>query len=1454
MCHAISAFGQIRCKIEHYSTEDGLSHDGVTSITKDNEGFMWFGTWDGINRFDGHRFITYKARPGDSSSLKNNRIENIVADKSGFLWVLDYDKQIYRFDKKKESFFALSGLLTKFHLNNLAFEKIIRTSDGNIWLTSKGNGVFCVNKPHANPPQIIRYGLDTGTGAQSSTGKINFFHEDKDHRIWIGTSNRLYCLKKDNSGIYKDVKAGVDSLRDFNFTGIAEDDKRIWFTTGQGYIVFYDKQSKRFFEKRLTGSGLNAVCVSHKPNIIYLSTSNGELITLNAANLQTSVAAFAGRGPFLSLYEDKSGQIWIEPEKHGVIKYNPANKSFKYYYQENDATFTNPPNCYRVFEDNDNVVWVNMKSGGFGYYNPGTDNVDYFYDQPGSEDRQFSNLVTCRYLDKTGILWLSTNDRGINKITFQRNDFKVNALVGKTNNRSDNEIRGMFYDKQNRLWLASKSGKLYVSQNGTLAHDLFINEPSTGLGIVYAIMQDHAGNIWIATKGNGLFKAESVNNAQYKLSHFLADEKDTHSLSSNLVYSIIEDKKGRIFVGTFEHGINQIVLKDNKIQFENYRNSFKNYPKGTFSKIRNLRDDADGNIWIATTDGLLIMDANHSDPSGYQFKIYVKQPGDKTSLGNNNIQYVFRDSKNRMWLCTSGGGLNMAIGDQPFNSLKFRIFTTRDGLPSDYILSCVQDSSGYIRLATENGLSKFNPSTNQFRNYNSYNGLPKTGFSEASCLKLSNGNMLFGCIGGYVLFDPANIIDHKIKGNIALTNLQINNKDVVPGKSASPLKYNINNTDAIELKYNQNIISVDYTVLDYRSGNNQQYAYRLKGLDSNWQSNQNQHRATYTNLPPGKYTFEVKCVSSDLYLNQPKRKLAIIILPPFWLTWWAYLLYFITLVIVIEIARRVALTMLRLRQRIAVEQKLADLKMSFFTNISHELRTPLTLILNPINAIRQREILSAQGQEYIEVVRKNANRMVRFINQLLDLRKMQNRKETLKVSRVEIFAFVKQIGEYFNQIAAEKQIDFEITSASENVEAWIDAEKIDIVIYNILANAFKFTPDGKTIRINIFQNAAKKRIIKISDQGIGVPSAHLDEIFKLYYEVPEHEGNYLKGTGIGLALSREIVMLHNGNIYAENNIDGGLTVTIELEPGKDHFKNNDVIYIDPLNTTALVNSNPVNTSTTVIKNAVVSNLTEDLPLLLLVEDNNELRRYLSTQLRESYRVEEAENGEVGLEKATQLLPDLILSDIMMPKMDGIKMLDRLKNQIATSHIPVILLTARLSMENQLEGLKYGADYYITKPFENDFLIALIGNLIKQRKKIFESLLTGKRVIALNPGEIVITSKDEVFLKNVIKIVEGGMADPEFHIDTVAESIGMGRTTFYKKLKSLTNLAPVEFIRDMRLKRSKQLLESGEHNVSEIGYMVGFSSPGYFGKCFKEKYDISPTDYIRTLVSEKAPQQ
>jgi len=1435
----INAQGQIKSIINHYSTSDGLADNRIRCIIKDSEGFMWFGSWAGISRFDGHNFVNFKSYPGDMSSLKSNRIIEIVDDKAGFLWLRAYDNQIYRFDKSRQQFLAISNLLNGHGAKTVHFVKILNAGKEVVWLKSKSHGLFMISNPAKEKPSVTQFSKGSKSDFRLPSDDILFFYSNEAESAWVGTSKGLVLFRKQKDGSYKSSLANQSD--NLVYTNAAGNQNNIWFTTVQGYLVKYDSRFNKFSKYKISASALNNLLVSENIKV-YCTTNSGQVITVDANGIKKEAVQLSNGSPLYSVYEDQTGLLWVEPEKKGIYKYNSLTKELKYFFQENLTNYLHSPEDYKVYEDNSARVWTYMKGCGFGYYNPEKDEIEYFHNDPRNSYSRFSNAVTALYYDNTGVLWLSTDSRGLEKIVFQSNDFKQNILVKNSLYQADNEVRSVLTDKRNRLWLGTKAGELYLLKDGKRLDNFILNKPLTKHGI-YCIYEDRKGRVWLGTKDNGLYKAEPVNSTAtlYKITHYTKDAGHPNSLNTNTIYTILEDKRGRIWAGSYEDGLILLEETNGRIAFKTNKNFFKNYPKGNYNKIRHMAEDKDGNIWVATTEGLVIFNPNVERSQGYNFFIYKKKPKDITSLGGDDVQYVYKDSRDIMWVCTSSGGLNKAFTTDISKEVKFKNYSTKDGLPSDYILNCYEDMQDNLWIATQNGISKFIIKAEKFQNIGLYEGLTEIDFSEGANTRMKNGELVFGSTSGYWTFNPKKIGAKKISTNLALTNFRVNNNDIVPGEDLI-LKQSINNTSGIKLQYNENTFSIDFAVLDYRLGEKDDYIYRLVGFQDNWQVNKGQRRVTYTNLSPGKYVFEVQSQTDYLYNKVPQRTLAISIIPPPWKTWWAYVGYMLMLIVTFLIIRKFALDMLSLRHRIAVERNVADLKTNFFTQISHELRTPLTLIVSPAEEILKNENLTKTGIDYINVVIKNSRRMVRFVNQLLDLRKVQSGKTALKVQEVEIITFIKDGIGYFKELIEKRQLTVLVESQLRELWVWLDVDKIDIVLYNLLSNAIKFSPDNSKIVINIKQGLNKEFTIDMVDEGPGITESELTEIFKLYYEGENRPENFSKGTGIGLALTKELVELHSGKIYAINNLPQGLKVILQLKLGKEHYN---------IENTQFINSPPVHNENSLIQDIFASDEelpktkpSAEVPSIVLVEDNDDLRAFLMSKLSEHFNVNTARDGEEGLRKAKEFVPDLILSDIMMPKMDGIQLLDALKNDIVTSHIPVVLLTAKTSIESQIEALEYGADYYIGKPFSVDLLQTVISSLIIQRGKLFKALLTGKKITDAVSGNI--TAYDQKFLEKVIKIVEERLVDTNFNIDDVSESIGMSRSAFFKKFKSLTNLAPVEFVRETRLTRAKEMFDSGEENVSTVAYSIGFNNPKYFSTCFKAQFNQTPTEYIKQL--------
>lgn len=1411
---------QIKFRIDYYGTESGLSHSMITNIIKDQEGFMWFGTWNGINRFDGKKFVSYKPSPKDKFQLENDRIDQLLDDGHGSIWLRAYDHHIYKFDKSNGRFYPLHTLLNDDRIQQVHFNKLVKGRGTLIWMLSENNGIYGFD-----PKQTKQYYHFSNKPSQSgalSSNELNFLYEDLHHNIWIGTTKGLDCLFPKEK-IYNTITPVVQSQE--NILRVTEDDKHVYFGAASGNLYIFNKKNEQLTRLALSQSEITSIKRSKVNNVLYASTRSGELIVVDLSG-NGFMRHQPALGPFVRIFEDHSGIVWIEPEKKGVIKFDPLTRQFKLIKTEQSASNISASTFFfHLYEDINGVVWINTKDDGFGYYDKNTETIRRVV--AGEKSIPFPHFVDLAYYDRAGIFWLKTDQRGIMKITLQPNNFNQQLLKLPEYLRNENDVRTACKDKQNRLWICTKSGDVYISENNIIKCPVFINHSPATLGPIYSIIEDSKGNIWMASKSNGLFKA--IPTGRKKLEYTVIHYNKSQGLTSNQLYSIAEDKHGAIWLGSFDGGLMKAVETPAGLQFTKAPG---NYPSSGFNKIRYLRFDSFGNLWIATTQGLVIMDGA-SNPSNPRFITYRMQAGNEQSIGDNDIQYIYEDTEKRVWLATSGGGASLAKGPS-IKQLTFKNYTVQDGLANDFVLSIMEGKDGHLWFATENGLSEFIPSAQKFINYDQDDGLPAASFSEATAVSGADGNMFLGMNKGFLSFNPKNFNNNRIAGSIVFTNLQINNKTAEPGRF---IEKDINYISKMVLRHNQNIFRLDCALLDYRFTGKELLAYKLRGFDSAWYTTAQNAQITYTNLPPGNYLLEIKTMRYDLYNEPVYRSLPVVVLPAPWKTWWAYTLYTLVALAIIIIIGRMLLTMLQLRHKIELEKRLSELKLNFFTNISHELRTPLTLILGPLEQLAKSEQLSAQGKEHIRLIKKSASRMVHFVNQLLDLRKIQAGSAKLNISFIDIGQIVKKCSEHFLSLAKNKNIHFRVHTPQESLFAYVDAEKIDMIVYNLLSNAFKFTPDGKSIEVILNPVPGTNQFsIVVADEGPGVSPENLSRMFDLFNDVTVSQKNsQVKGTGIGLALCRELTALHKGAIYAARRNRGGLEVTLVI----DRYVNK------PAEPTIA----PVPTYITGDIPANHTKAVNGLPhprhkqLVLLVEDNPDLNSFLKNQLSSFYTVETAFDGAEGLQKAKTIQPDIIISDVMMPNMDGIEMLDKLKNTTETSHIPVILLTAKSSVESQVKGLNYGADYYITKPFSLDFLIASVKNLIRQRARLFEKMVQ-RKTVELKPEEISITSKDETFLKKVVKIVSDNMDDPNFNIEAVAAQLNMVYNTFYKKFKSLTNLTPVEFLRDLRLQRAKEYLETGEYTVAEVAYMVGFNHAKYFSTCFKEKYKQSPSEMVR----------
>ena len=1020
--------------------------------------------------------------------------------------------------------------------------------------------------------------------------------------------------------------------------------------------------------------------------------------------------------------------------------------------------------------------------------------------------------------------------------------------------------------------LGLKNGKLRVydknhSERGYLTDAGTISRVGTPLkGNVYFVYQDSKANLWIATKGEGLVKAEPQGEMRYKLTRYQYRKDDIYSLSDDNVYCVYEDSKGRIWVATFGGGVNYLTRnREGEEIFISHRNNLKGFPIDKCHKVRFITGDHRGYIWIATTIGALMVNGDFKNPEDAVFHHYLRVQDNIHSLSNNDVHWILPTRNKELYLATFGGGLNKLQSVDADGNAMFKSYCVNDGLPSDILLSICEDNKGNLWMSTENGISKFIPGEERFENYADEHSSFRIRFSEAASVYTSWGNLMYGTSEGIFFFNPDITRKSTYIPPLVLSKLLVSNEEVLPGAN-SVLQQSLDDTRELKLSHEENIFTIQFAALDYTEPAEIQYAYILEGFEKSWNNVGKQRMATYTNLPKGHYVFKVRSTNAEGVWTENTRLLDIEVLPSFWETPFAYFLYVLFVVLIIVTAVYILFTIYRLKHEVSVEQQMTNMKLRFFTDISHELRTPLTLISGPVEYVLNNAQLPEDAREQLQVVERNTNRMLRLINQILDFRKIQNKKMKMQVQRIEVVAFTRKIMENFDSVAEEHHIDFLFETEKSELYLWVDVDKYEKIIFNLLSNAFKYTPNGKMIKMFIHEDEDTVSI-GVQDQGIGIAENKKKSIFVRFENLVDRN-LFNPSTGIGLSLVKELVEMHKALISVDSKLGEGSCFKVDFQKGKEHYDDSVEFMQDDVTVGLEVHRQQVeDTDEAVFSQSVTEETVQgngevetSKGLMLLVEDNSELRIFLRSIFSSEYRIVEAADGMEGWSKALKFLPDIIISDVMMPEKDGIAMTRELRADMTTSHIPIVLLTAKSSIESKLEGLEYGADDYITKPFSATYLKARVKNLLAQRQKLqtlYRQDLMSAGVAVPVPGEQMeenvtagsetdkspsMSPNDRKFMDKLVDLMEKNMDNGDLIVDDFVRELAVSRSVFFKKLKTLTGLAPIEFIKEMRINRAVQLIETGEYSMTQISYMVGINDPRYFSKCFKQKMGMTPTEY------------
>jgi signal transduction histidine kinase/DNA-binding response OmpR family regulator/streptogramin lyase len=1087
-------------------------------------------------------------------------------------------------------------------------------------------------------------------------------------------------------------------------------------------------------------------------------------------------------------------------------------------------------------------------SGDLVWFNRSEISVTTLNKQPelmqNGEKKVFFDIL----LDKDNILWLTSTSNGIYQVSFPKQQFNQ-FQIASINSVNERAVKTISQARNGDIWVATRQAEVYhLDEKGAIKQ--VFSEKNQFIGNVYHIMEDKKGNLWFSTKGNGLVLAK-VNNTSphgYTFTRYVYNEKSPSSISGNDVYYTFQDSRQRIWVALFGGGLNLIEEQNGIVSFKNKFNSFDQYPKyGLYMEVRNITESKEGRIWVGTSDGLLSFNSDFKNPDQIEFEIYRNEKTG-SNISDNDIYVLFKDAASQIWISVFGGGLNKLV---TYNEEKkrplFKSYSMKEGLNSDVILSIVEDNEHNLWLATENSLARFDKEKEIFRNFDRYDGFPNVQMEEESAIKLLSGELWFGNRKGILAFNPKKIETYNSEYKTVIVDFRVSNRDLQSFKDNPILKGSIRYANSITLKHDQSTFVIEFAALNYFNQNRVSYKYILEGFENEWHYNGKNRIGSYPNIPPGKYTFRVQSIDEANSSFISERLLEIIILPPWWLSWWAKSFYAILILVLIYLSIRGVLFYMRMRNEMYVEQRVSELKIKFFTNISHELRTPLTLIMGPIQELKQKQQLNEKGEQYVSMIEKNATQMLQLVNQILDFRKIQNGKMILHVSQFDLNSVIASFHKEFSVLAEEKEISFNFHLSDEDISLWADKEKLEIVIRNLLSNAFKFTQAGGSIFVSTgFTDDREKCFVRVEDTGVGIPQNKVSEIFERFFQVENTKNVQFPGTGIGLALSKEIVNLHHGTINVESKPEQGSVFSIEFLLGKEHYNPTEVnFYVD--DTVAENEIADIEDAEIVedVENESNENI-NDLPILLVVEDNKDLCNLLRLQLDDRYKVYTAGNGVEGLKKINLYHPDIVVTDQMMPEMSGTEMLRHMRNDFHVSHIPVIILTAKNDEEAKINAISMGANAYITKPFSKDYLIARIEQLLSDRKVFRDKIWNQKKSVESENDdsyENYLQKKDIQFLEKIHQVIEENLDNSDFNIDSIADNLGISRSAFFKKLKSLTGLAPVDTIKEIRLTKSIELLKNTDLTVSEVAFAVGFKESGYYGKCFRKKYGQTPTEYM-----------
>ncbi|WP_345948911.1 two-component regulator propeller domain-containing protein [Mucilaginibacter sp. PAMB04274] len=1351
-------------KFSHINISQGMSNSTIEAIFQDYRGFIWFGTRDGINRYDGYQMTIYKNSVQNIGSISDNYIRCIGGDNRHAIWV------------------------------------------------GTGNGL---NRFDAENNKFIRFNNVLGNNHSISGNKINCIFNDRSGEMWVGTADGRINLYNPSSN---------------SFTRFSPFEKYRGATVGEVTCLLEDKKGGFW-----VGSTQGLFLFDRKHGSFFHPAGMISQIAYNITSLQ----------------EDRTGNIWVGLQDHGLIRMSQDGSTitqFRHDERQPGSLATNQIKC--LFTDHNGRLLIGSINGGLSIYNDQANIFLNYQNIPENSTSLSQRTVSSIFEDNQHNLWVGTHRGGINLYTPGMSKFRLFQSEPKKNSLTYNDIRAFSEDNEHKIWIGTDGGGLNLFDPKSYTFEAYKNEPfnkcSLSSNAVLSIMNLDNRRVCLSTWGGGinLFDRKSK-----KFTYYINDPADSNSISSNYVYKCFKDTKENFWVITYYGGVNLFDVKSGKFR------RFTKAPDGK-TKLKgcnfvSVGQDGKQNIWFGTDDGGL----NRYNLQTGKIKHYFDQLEEFPDL-----QVIFIDRKGRIWVGQRGLYLYDPLKDS------FKLYTGKADLDKEFIKGIEEDVHGDFWISTSNGLIKFNPDSFKAKIYNFVDGLQGQEFEPNANLLASDGTLYFGGLNGFNQFKPDSVQANHFVPPVYLTNLLIFNKVMHPGMAGSPLAMDISMTRKLSLTYKQSSISFYFAALNFTAAQNNRYAYRLEGMDEHWYFT-SERKAAYTNLEPGHYVFRVKAANNDGIWNPKESTVLIVIAPPYWGTWWFRILTVVVIsagaYYILSLKKNLDLKKIE-KQRI---EELHQTKIQFFTNISHEFRTPLSLILGPLETLLDdRQSLS---RHYYKIMYRNANRLLSLINELMDFRKVETGALRLKVRSGNLNSFLTELAKEFQDAAQAKSIKLNIEIKMMEQTVLFDPQVIEKIILNLLNNALKYTPVHGKITISLFEQlnefnsvfenelilkndtrSVKYGYIRISDNGIGISKESISHLFERYYRIKDTH----LGSGIGLALVKSLVVLHKGDLFVHSQRGHGTDIIIGLPVGEQDYdfseregisSSEGGISLENLHIDMSVDVSANVENSQKFRPAEACTPTSKRHLILIVEDNDEIRSFLARELKSYYLVDEAIDGRTGLHKTKEILPDLIISDVMMSGMNGVEFCKAIKDDIETSHIPFIMLTAKTNLQAEIEGMQSGADLYLTKPLSIQLLKSSLQNIFEQREILKSRYKKGHQMEHI---DLVRSQKDKQFMDRLLELIQINISNPELQIEDLCSELNMGRTKLYRKVKDITGQSPNEFIRTVRLKKAIEILTEEDVLLTEVIYRVGIQTQSYFAKAFKREYGKTPSQYLQELAA------